>query len=107
MKYVPLIFLLTICRVGVAQAPELKADESIPIPKVTFDDKGDVVLKASPTSSASDFDFLVGKWRMHNRHLNQRRRIARSGRSSIRPMRTAKSSPATPTWTYSTGESKD
>ncbi|MEO6781938.1 MAG: hypothetical protein ABI196_13695 [Bradyrhizobium sp.] len=63
MKCVPLIILLAICRVAFAQTPELKADESIPIPKVTFNDKGDFVLKAPPSSSASDFDFLVGKWR--------------------------------------------
>ena len=72
MKYLPLIILLAVCRAALAQAPELKADESIPIPKVTFDDKENLVLKASPTSSASDFDFLVGKWKMHNRHLNKR-----------------------------------
>ncbi len=56
LKYAPLIILLTICRVALVPAPELKADESIPIPKVTFDDKGNLVLQASPTSSASDFD---------------------------------------------------
>jgi hypothetical protein len=50
----------------------LTADESIPIPKVNFDVKGDLDIKASATSSPSDFDFLVGKWKMHNRHLDKR-----------------------------------
>ena len=39
---------------------------------MTFDPKGDLVITASPTSSPNDFDFLVGKWKMHNRHLNKR-----------------------------------
>jgi hypothetical protein len=55
-----------------AETPVLTADESIPIPKVTLDAKGDLVLTASFTSSPQDFDFLVGKWKMHNRHLNKR-----------------------------------
>jgi len=29
-------------------------------------------ITASATSSPSDFDFLVGKWKMHNRRLNAR-----------------------------------
>jgi hypothetical protein len=72
VKYLSLIIMFAICRVALAQPPELKPDDSIPIPKVTLNDKGDLVLKAAPTSSASDFDFLVGKWKMHNRHLNKR-----------------------------------
>ena len=51
---------------------ELTADESIPIPKISFDEKGDLKITASATSSPNDFDFLVGKWTMHNRHLNKR-----------------------------------
>ncbi len=39
MKYLPLLLLLAASRCVVAQGPTLKADESIPIPKVTFDDK--------------------------------------------------------------------
>ena len=54
------------------QKPELAPDLSIPIPKVEFDDKGDLKITASPSSSPTDFDFLVGKWKMHNRHLDKR-----------------------------------
>src|SRR5258707_10854319 len=55
-----------------AQNKELTADESIPIPKVELDVKGDLKITASPNSSPNDFDFLVGKWKMHNRHLDKR-----------------------------------
>lgn len=65
------VFLFT-CSLGLAAPSGLTADESIPIPKVTMDPKGDLVITASPTSSSNDFDFLVGKWKMHNRHLNKR-----------------------------------
>jgi hypothetical protein len=65
----PLVFAVP----NVAQAKtELAADESIPIPKISFDEKGDLKITASATSSPNDFDFLVGKWTMHNRHLNKR-----------------------------------
>src|SRR5213079_3355166 len=53
-----------------AQNKELTADESIPIPKVEFDAQGELKMTASPNSSPNDFDFLVGKWKMHNRHLD-------------------------------------
>jgi hypothetical protein len=33
---------------------------------------GDLKITASSTSSNRDFDFLVGRWKMHNRHLNKR-----------------------------------
>jgi hypothetical protein len=57
---------------ALGQSKELTADESIPIPKVEFGAKGDLKITASPVSSPKDFDFLVGKWNMHNRHLNKR-----------------------------------
>src|SRR5205814_6178356 len=47
-------------------------DPIIAIPKVNFDEKGELEITASATSSPNDFDFLVGKWKMHNRHLNKR-----------------------------------
>ena len=71
VKYLTIILLLAITHLVHAKS-ELTADESIPIPKVQLDAKGSLQITASPTSSASDFDFLVGKWKMHNRHLNNR-----------------------------------
>lgn len=57
---------------GLAQKAVLTADSSIPIPKLEFDAKGELKITASDTSSSSDFDFLVGKWKMHNRRLKKR-----------------------------------
>jgi len=71
VKYLTIILLLAIPHLIHAKS-ELTADESIPIPKVQIDAKSNLQITASPTSSASDFDFLVGKWKMHNRHLNKR-----------------------------------
>ena len=70
MKKLILLLFLSICPGVWAGNDVLTVDESIPIPKVNFDTKGDLVIMASATSSPSDFDFLVGKWKMHNRHLD-------------------------------------
>jgi hypothetical protein len=58
--------------VAAEQKSVLTSDESIPIPKVTLDEKRELKITASATSSDRDFDFLVGKWKMHNRRLNKR-----------------------------------
>src|SRR5438309_11806397 len=72
MKYSITILFLAICSFAQAQTTVLTTDPSLPIPKLNFDDKGDLKITASATSSPSDFDFLVGRWKMHNRHLNKR-----------------------------------
>jgi len=36
-----------------------------------FAANGNLVIKASASSSPKDFDFLVGKWKMHHRRLNK------------------------------------
>ena len=72
MKYSVTILVLAICNFAHAQTTVLTADPSLPIPKLVFDEKGDLKITASATSSLSDFDFLVGKWKMHNRRLNKR-----------------------------------
>ncbi len=72
MKYLIAILLLTICNVGQAQRTVLKTDTTLAIPQLSFDPNGELKITASPTSSQSDFDFLVGKWKMHNRRLNKR-----------------------------------
>jgi hypothetical protein len=72
MKYSVAILLLAICSVSQAQRNVLTTDTTVAIPKLSFDAKGNLLIKASPTSSPNDFDFLVGKWKMYHRRLNKR-----------------------------------
>jgi hypothetical protein len=72
MKYLITILLLAIFTFAHAQTTVLTDDLSLPIPKLSLDAKGDLKITASATSSPSDFDFLVGKWKMHNHRLNKR-----------------------------------
>jgi hypothetical protein len=44
----------------------------IEIPKLNFDNDGELIVPASPTSSMNDFDFFVGKWNLRNRKLKSR-----------------------------------
>jgi hypothetical protein len=55
-----------------AQKQVLTNDPAVPIPPLTFDVNGNLVITASAESSQRDFDFLVGKWKMYNRRLNKR-----------------------------------
>lgn len=72
MKYLIPLLLFALCNSALAQQEVLKTDPSLPIPKLSFDDKGELLIKASAGSSLNDFDFLVGKWKMYNRRLNKR-----------------------------------
>jgi hypothetical protein len=71
MKYY-LIILLLIYHSAVSQKILLTTDTTIAIPKLNFDANGQLVIKASSTSSNSDFYFLNGKWKMYHRRLNRR-----------------------------------
>ncbi len=44
----------------------------IPIPAIHFDNKGDLIVSPSPTSSKYDFDFYEGKWKLFNKKLKSR-----------------------------------
>jgi hypothetical protein len=55
-----------------AQKKLLRDDKSMPIPKVNFDAKGEIVMTPSATSSNTDFDFLIGKWRLEHEMLTKR-----------------------------------
>jgi len=72
MRYSIAILLCTICHIGQAQKNVLKTDTSLAIPRLNFDANGNLLIKASSTSSHSDFDFLLGKWKMYHRRLNKR-----------------------------------
>ena len=51
---------------------ELTPDTSVPVPKLEVDATGALVVKASPTSSEHDFDYLVGNWKLSYRKLKAR-----------------------------------
>src|SRR5260370_18237682 len=81
MKYLITNLTVGVCGIGEngtgldqaqAQQTVLTTDPNLPTPKLSFDTNGDLKITASATSSPNDFDFLVGKWKMHNRRLNKR-----------------------------------
>src|SRR5262249_42149732 len=72
MRYLTTILLFLINSIGFSQKSLLIPDTTIPIPKLSFDSKGDLVIKASPTSSARDFNYLIGNWKLKNRKLKSR-----------------------------------
>lgn len=61
-----LLLALTLSHSGKAQL------DSFPMPTLKFDSRGELLITASPTSSNKDFDYLIGKWKMKNKHLNAR-----------------------------------
>jgi len=71
-----LIFLTAIAAPFASHAQNekdpLTIDRSLPLPKLTFDGKGELVITPSITSSANDFDFLVGTWKLTNKRLKCR-----------------------------------
>jgi hypothetical protein len=72
MKCLLTILLFTICNIVQAQKMVLTADSTLAIPKLDFDTNGELLITASTTSSKNDFDFFVGRWKMHNRKLKKR-----------------------------------
>ena len=47
-------------------------NNDIEIPKLNFNEEGELIITASPTSSNHDFDFYEGKWKLHNKKLKDR-----------------------------------
>jgi hypothetical protein len=72
MRYTLCLLLVAGSYCATAQRSVLTTDETIPIPPIHFDASGTLIVKASASSSPGDFDFLVGKWKMHHRRLNRR-----------------------------------
>ncbi len=46
--------------------------DSLEIPEINFDENGELIIKASTTSSHKDFDFFEGKWNLQNKKLKSR-----------------------------------
>jgi hypothetical protein len=72
------IFLTHILAMGYAQKTE-PVNVSIDfsgntehLPKLSFDSTDNLIIKASPTSSKNDFDYLTGNWKLYNRKLKKR-----------------------------------
>lgn len=57
---------------GQSRRSLLQTDNSIAMPNVRFDEKGELKIDASTKSSMHDFDFLMGKWKMYHARLNRR-----------------------------------
>ncbi len=55
-----------------SQSKNMTNQESLEIPKINFDSKGELVITASPNSSKHDFDFYQGKWKLLNKKLKIR-----------------------------------
>ncbi len=72
MKILFALFVFLLCPLFPAYAGELDPDPALPIPAITLDSAGNPVIAASPTSSAIDFDFLAGHWKLTNRKLTCR-----------------------------------
>lgn len=64
--------ILSLVSVVHAQEATLAVDKALPVPPVESDSSGRLVLKASPTSSSTDFDYLAGKWKLTNKKLECR-----------------------------------
>lgn len=70
VRYLLLLLALVSGSDVMSQAPPF--DHSLPIPPLVFDEKGELVHKASATSSPLDFDFFIGKRRIFNTRLKSR-----------------------------------
>ena len=72
MRYLIAILLFIIHNIGFSQKSLLIPDTTIAIPALNFDSKGDLIIKASPTSSSKDSNYLIGSWKLKNRKLKSR-----------------------------------
>jgi len=72
MKY---LLILLVCMIGLqgqAQKTTVKYTDTLTLPKLAFDEKGELVITPSATSSSHDFDYLVGKWTLKHTKLRSR-----------------------------------
>jgi hypothetical protein len=50
----------------------MQNNQTVEIPKISFDATGNLIITASPSSSKHDFDFFEGKWKLHNKKLKSK-----------------------------------
>jgi hypothetical protein len=72
MSRILTILLLSLLTETYAQSKNMTNHETIGIPKIRFNNNGELVITASPTSSKNDFDFYQGKWKLKNKKLKTR-----------------------------------
>jgi hypothetical protein len=72
LRVLVLVATTTMCRAAQAQDAALVPDTTLPIPALRFDANRALVILPSATSSAHDFDYLVGTWKLRNRKLKSR-----------------------------------
>jgi len=65
-----LVLLLFLCHTTPLHAQSI--NQHVKFDKLTFTDKGELDIQPSATSSAGDFDFLVGKWKLSDKKLKSR-----------------------------------
>ncbi len=70
--YLLMILLFVFSSEARAQKKPGANGDNLKIPNLVFDSNGELKITASPTSSPHDFDFFVGKWKIHNRRLKTR-----------------------------------
>jgi hypothetical protein len=54
------------------QTNKMTNKDTLELPKLYFDENGELVIAASATSSKHDFDFFEGEWKLQNRKLKTR-----------------------------------
>jgi len=72
MKSVLTILLFLFFSNVQSQSGNMANSERLEIPKIDFDNNGNLIITALPNSSKNDFDFFEGKWSLHNKKLKTR-----------------------------------
>jgi len=66
-----LCLLLVISYAANAQEVSPATNEKLAVPKLVFNNRGELQITPSPSSSKNDFDFFQGKWKLTNRVLTK------------------------------------
>lgn len=72
IKHLTITILLSVFFNGLYAQDLLAIDTTLSIPPISFDGSGELAIVPSVTSSASDFDFLEGIWKLRNKRLKCR-----------------------------------